>query len=104
VINIRSAAALLSFALMTASAGAQGINHRQKNQQKRIRQGVRSGELTRPEFRKLGKEQARIRRHEAKAKADGKLEPRERVRLQKELNKSSRHIYRQKHDNQIRKP
>lgn len=79
-----------------------GVNQRQKRQQGRILQGVKSGELTRNEFRRLEKEQARIRRHERKARSDGEFTLKERARINRELNRSSRHIYRQKHDRQDR--
>ena len=78
------------------------INQRQTNQQKRILQGVKSGELTGKEFYRLEKEQAQIRRLERKAKADGELTKKERARLHRELNQSSRHIKWQKHDRQDR--
>ena len=79
-----------------------GINRREANQKHRIQQGVRSGELTRRETARLAAEQARIRAMERRAKSDGEVTARERARLQRELNQSSRHIYRQKHDRQDR--
>ncbi len=80
-----------------------GINRREHNQQQRIRQGVRSGELTRLEAARLEREQARIRFAEARARrSGGEFTPRERARIQHELNQSNRHIYRQKHDRQDR--
>src|SRR5215475_11424071 len=81
---------------------AANTNQRQRNQQLRIRQGVRSGELTRHEVRRLEREQTRIRRDEAWAKSDGVFTPRERARIQQEQNRASADIYRQKHDNQTR--
>src|SRR6185295_17664476 len=68
------------------------INERQHQQQARIRQGVKSGELTRHETARLEAEEARIRKNEKSAKADGKLTPAERQRLEKELNKASHDI------------
>ncbi len=79
------------------------IDRRERNQQMRIRQGVRSGELNRREVRRLEGEQRRVRRHEAIAKSDGDVTARERHRLNRELDRSSRHIYRQKHDRQERR-
>jgi len=78
------------------------INKRESHQQKRIFQGAKSGELTRKEFVGLEKEQAQIRIMERRAKSDGEVTKRERARLQRELNQSNRHIYRQKHDKQDR--
>ena len=80
-----------------------GINAREREQQKRIREGIRSGELTRHEARRLEAEQARIRVDEAYARrSGGEFTPRERLRIQRELNHASRNIYRQKHDRQHR--
>ncbi len=79
-----------------------GVNRRQHNQQRRIAQGVRSGELTRQETRVLEREQARIRRHELRARSDGAFTVRERARINRDLNRSSRRIYREKHDRQNR--
>jgi hypothetical protein len=78
------------------------VRRRQVNQQKRIHQGVKSGELTRLEARKLEREQARVQRSKVRAKSDGQVTPRERLRLQRQQNKASRDIYRQKHDGQTR--
>jgi hypothetical protein len=78
------------------------INQREHNQQERIRQGIRSGELTRRETIRLEEQEARIRVNEKFAKADGKVTPAERARLEKELNRTSQNIYDQKHDNQDR--
>jgi uncharacterized membrane protein YebE (DUF533 family) len=95
--------AVLCVSLSTATGLFAGpINQREQSEQARIRQGVRSGELTPQEVRKLEKEQARIRTTEAKAKADGTVTPKERAKIEKELNHASRDIYRQKHDNQTR--
>jgi len=79
------------------------INGREREQQQRIRAGVRNGELTRREARRLESEEARIRVDEAYARrSGGQFTPRERARIQRELNHSSRDIYRQKHDRQHR--
>jgi hypothetical protein len=79
------------------------VNDREHNQQLRIRQGIRSGELTRNETARLEAEEARIRVNERFAKSDGKLTDAERARLEKELDKASHDIYEQKHDDQTRK-
>jgi len=80
----------------------QSINKVEHREQVRISQGIRSGELTRPEARRLEAEQARIHVDERFARADGHLTVRERERLQNELRHASHDIYHQKHDNQIR--
>lgn len=86
-----------------AQGGPRNINAREREQQQRIRAGIRSGELTRAEVARLQAEQARIRAAEARMRrSDGVFTTRERARLQRELNQSSRHIYRQNHDRQDR--
>jgi hypothetical protein len=78
------------------------LDQREHHQAQRIRQGVKSGELTRPETRRLIRGEAQLRRHEAIAKSDGVVTARERARLQHEANVESKRIYRQKHDAQDR--
>ena len=79
------------------------VNNRQNRQQRRINRGVKSGALTKKEAAKLEAGQARTENLEAKAKSDGKVTVKERARLAHRQNKTSRRIYRQKHDNQTRK-
>ena len=77
------------------------INARERYQQRRIAQGIRSGELTARESYRLEREQYRIRQQESRfRRSGGGLSQRERARLQREENQSSRRIYRQKHDRQ----
>ncbi len=99
-------AAVLIALPLAAAAGTRdpGVNQRQHNQQQRIQQGVKSGELTRGEARGLQAEQRHIRREEARYKSDGTLTRAERADLQHDLNRSSRHLYNQKHDEQSRPP
>ena len=80
-----------------------GVNERQRNQQLRIRQGIRSGELTRVEAARLERREAQIGLNEALARrSGGEFTPRERARIQRQLDRASRDIYRQKHDRQDR--
>ena len=83
-------------------AGTPGLDQREHNQAHRIHQGVKSGELTRPETRRLARGEARLHRNEARAKSDGVVTARERASLQHEANVESNRIYRQKHDAQVR--
>jgi len=78
------------------------INRRQANQQERIREGIRSGELTGSEVRTLEWKEARVAELERRLKSDGTLSPSERARLQRELDQLSKEIYQQKHDAQKR--
>lgn len=85
--------------------GPQGsIDWREANQQNLIYQGLRSGQLTPQEFNRLEREQARIRAAEARMRADGRLDPRERARLNAMLDRSSRDIYRAEHNNRVATP
>jgi hypothetical protein len=77
-----------------------GVNARQENQQDRIAQGVKSGELTAKEARVLKAKEARVAALEKRMKSDGSLTAEERARLQKQLDNLSADIYKQKHDNQ----
>ena len=95
---------ILGASTVSMAGSHHSINSRERNQQQRINQGIRSGELTRREARRLEAGQARIRTDERFARADGTVTPRERARLQRELNRQSRGIYRQKHDGQDRNP
>lgn len=83
-------------------AGTPRLDQREHNQAHRIHQGVKSGELTRPETRRLARGEARLHRNEARAKSDGVVTARERASLQREANVESNRIYRQKHDAQVR--
>src|SRR5947209_4296894 len=81
------------------------IDQRERRQQRRIRQGVRSGQLTRHEARRLERRERRIRRTTARERRanGGQLTWRERRRLNRRLNRTSRGIYRQRHDRQYRR-
>lgn len=74
------------------------VNARQATQHDRIKQGVRSGELTRDEAKQLAQEQRAIRTEERAYKADGVLTPAERKDLHQDLNQASKDVYEQKHD------
>jgi len=88
------------FGFVCAEAAFAGkIGKRQVNQQKRIHQGVKSGELTCRETRALEREQYNVQKYKAKAFKDGKVTPKERNRLKRKQNHASRHIYKMKHNN-----
>lgn len=76
------------------------IDAREANQEKRIQQGVASGQLTPREAGRLEKGEARIEKAEARAKADGVVTGKERQHLEKMENKESKAIRREKHDGQ----
>jgi len=76
------------------------IDQRQANQDKRIEQGVKSGELTKKEAARLEKGQARVQKMEKKAMADGKMTKKEKARIEHAQDVQSRKIKREKHDKQ----
>lgn len=78
------------------------LDQRQERQTERIRQGAQSGELTRREAANLVQGQVQLRRMEQRAKSDGEVTARERVRLQQKANVESRQIYRKKHNGRTR--
>lgn len=93
-------AALPALAFAQATPATPNVDKRQANQERRIQQGVKSGELTPREAAKLEKGQAKVRRMEAKAKSDGVVTAQERKRITQEQNKQSRRIEREKNDAQ----
>jgi tellurite resistance protein len=76
------------------------IDQRAANQQKRIDQGVASGQLNAKETNRLDKREAKLAANITAAKADGKVTTAERRKLKREENRNSRAIYKQKHDKQ----
>ncbi len=76
------------------------VGQRQENQQDRIAQGVKSGQLTAGETTHLEKNQARINRqiHQERKENGGKLTPQERAQINHEQNHQSKQIYRAKHN------
>ena len=83
----------------TAPRWHRGIEARQRHQAARIERGERSRALSYRESERLERQEARIERQEDRFRASGgRFTPRERARIQRELNHESRAIYRQKHD------
>lgn len=87
-------------ALVAHTADAQA--GRQVRQHKRIKQGVRSGELTRAEAINLRKGQQDIRQEKREARADGVVTPVERKEIRQEQRQESRKIFRKKHNRRSR--
>jgi len=78
------------------------INERQRKQQERIGKGLENGSLTPAETARLEKQEAAIH-HEVKTERQangGKLTAQERRQVNRQQNRESRRIYRQKHDAQ----
>ena len=82
-------------------AATPGLDKRQANQQKRIEQGVDSGQLTKKEAVRLEKREGKLEADKLVAMADGKVTVKERKKLRREANKDSQAIYKQKHDKQV---
>jgi hypothetical protein len=72
------------------------------NQENRILQGVQNGSLTNREVGKLERGQARTNALQARAGRDGRVGPHEQRNIQAAQNRQSRHIWREKHDGQVR--
>ena len=91
-------------ALFSGAAYAQqGTVQRNVNQQKRIEQGVQSGQLTNKETARLERGEARIEKREARAGRDGTVSAGEQRRIQPAEDRESRRIHKQKHDAQTAK-
>ncbi len=84
--------------LNPSSASAGPIRDREINQQERIYQGVKQGEISQKEYRNLETREARIDAQRRDYLSDGNLSHREAVRLTNEQNRVSRAIYRDRHD------
>jgi predicted transglutaminase-like cysteine proteinase len=80
------------------------VNARQRMQQERIGQGIKSGQLTSAEAARLERNQAGINRevNGMRRTNGGALTPGEKRMVNRQQNAASRRIYRQKHDRQVR--
>lgn len=79
-----------------------GVSKRQVNQEERIAQGVKSGELTQAEAKKLQGEEKALRTEKRAYKDDGVVTPAERKDLHQDANQASKDIYAEKHDAEVR--
>lgn len=97
----------LGACVFAAGANAQNtadVVQRDVNQQKRIEQGLQSGQLTTKEAGKLEREEGRVDRMEANAMKDGKTTAAEKQRIERAENKVSKDIYQDKHNAQTGNP
>ncbi len=78
------------------------INQTQKQQQARIKQGVKTGELTPLETKKLEKQQLNIRHAKKVAKSDGVVTKRERRHILNAQKRANKNIYKKKHNNIVK--
>lgn len=91
----------LLIAIGVSNANAQ-VKAREKNQHARIRQGVKSGELTKAEAANLAHKEKDVRQDILQAKSDGVVTPVERKEIRQDQRQASRAIYRKKHNNRER--
>jgi hypothetical protein len=80
--------------------GNNEVDQRRENQQDRIAQGIRSGQLTAGETARLENQQHGINQqvHADRAANGGKLTPAERQQINREQNQASKNIYNKKHN------
>jgi len=76
------------------------VGKRAENQQDRIAQGIKSGQLTAGEAAHLENNEARVNREVRSDRAanGGKLTPQEKAKVNRQQNRMSRQIYRDKHN------
>lgn len=89
---------LMAGAAFAGNINDPGIQNRIGEQQGRIDTGIASGQLTRPEAAILQDNINWIRTEEARLKADGRLTPQERKRLNRMLDRNSNMIHKKKHN------
>jgi hypothetical protein len=111
--NLARLALIATFTLAPAAVFAQStptpgqhdynINQRKTDQQARIAQGVRSGQLTAGETSRLEHQEAGINREERgmRAQDNGHLTRSDRRTLHQQQNQESRRIYRDKHNGKV---
>ena len=90
---------VVAFVVVTVRPAFAGeVQARIDNQEKRIDQGVNSGQLTPAEAANLEAREAKIEANRQKALADGKMTPAERRKLNRQENRQSKKIARKKHN------
>lgn len=102
-IQMKAAFLAVSLAATMLPASAETVIHQRKqNQQHRIGQGVKSGQLTPRETARIEHKEAKLNRETRHMRAanGGKLTPAEKAKVTRQQNHLSRDIYRQKHDAQ----
>jgi hypothetical protein len=112
--NLTKLALIASLALAPAAIFAQttltpgqhdyDINQRKTNQQERVAQGVKSGQLTASETGRLEHQEAGINNEERgmRAQDNGHLTKSDRKTIHQQQNQESRRIYRDKHNTRVR--
>ena len=94
-------ATAIIFALGISTANAQ-IRKTNRNQHARIKQGVKSGELTKAETKSILHDKKEIRQDVKEAKSDGVVTPVEKKEIRQDQRQVSRKINRKKHNDRNR--
>jgi len=97
---IEKVAALVLVVGLAVPALAAEVDQREANQQARIAQGIRSGQLTPGETARLENKEAGIHQEikQERAANGGHLTPAERAQVNRQQNRVSNQIYRAKHN------
>ena len=97
-------AAMIAQTVPTPGANDHNIGQRKVDQQDRIANGVKSGQLTAGETGRLEHQEAGINReeHGMRAQDNGHLTSQDRRTLHAQQNQESRRIYRDKHNANVR--
>lgn len=87
----------------TAHYGNNEVGQRRENQQDRIAQGIKSGQMTAGEAARTENREQGINQqvHADRQANGGKLNGQERRQVNREQNRTSRQIYRQKHNSKV---
>jgi ribosomal protein S20 len=80
-----------------------GIRIRIQESKQKIQQGVERGTLNRQESRKLNKELGKILYKIDRMKADGRISPKEREKINRDLDRLDRDIFKEKRDDNRRR-
>ena len=96
-------AAMIAQTTPTPGAHDYNINQRKVDQQDRIANGVKNGQLTAGQTSRLEHQEAGINKEERgmRAQDNGHLTKSDRSTLHKQQNQESRRIYRDKHNNKV---
>ncbi len=104
IISTAIAATALSVGFAAHAADPAPVIQRDVNQQQRIEQGLKSGELNTKEAARLERGEAKIDNMEKKALSDGNMSAAEKARIERAQNAESKKIYSEKHDAQKGNP
>jgi hypothetical protein len=96
---------IIAMGILSVETSAQDktpvINKREVKQNQRIKEGVKTGQLTKGEAKYLHKEQKEIRSSKRSAKSDGKVSKGERKMIRSEQNQANKDIYKLKHNKKV---